>query len=370
MDIDLARVLFANFGLYYATFDSADDVVSIDGKLLLFFRQESSPCRLNLYDLLPELIGMEDVIGQAKSGELSAYTLYEIMRSPGDDIYFNIHLFPNRGNGALLLVIVEDITRQCVFRQSMQQTRNEVILLKQALTIKNAALESANNELVVAEKELRTLNRDLEAKVSKRTIELEHSVQLSRRLLEQTVNALAYALEKRDPYTAGHQRSVALLACAIARELDMSEKDIEGINYAGSLHDIGKIYVPSDFLTKPTLLTEEEVGVIRTHPKIGFEILRDIEFPWPIAAMVLQHHERLDGSGYPYGLEGDEIHFESRILAVADVVEAMGTNRPYRISPGLDRAIEEIANNAAKLYDKDVVAACIRLITKKGFTLG
>ncbi|MCX7918706.1 MAG: response regulator [bacterium] len=187
------------------------------------------------------------------------------------------------------------------------------------------------------------------------------------RILEETVGALSSALESRDPYTAGHERRDAQLACAIAQELKLSEQQIEGIRIASLLHDIGKMAVPAEILAKPTKLTELEFSLIKIHPEVGYNILKDIEFPWPIAQIVYQHHERLDGSGYPRGLKGDEIMFEARILAVADVVEAMASHRPYRPALGIEKALEEIISHCGKLYDPKVAEICRYIFLDKGF---
>jgi putative nucleotidyltransferase with HDIG domain/PAS domain S-box-containing protein len=181
------------------------------------------------------------------------------------------------------------------------------------------------------------------------------------RVFEQTVMALAVTSEKRDPYTAGHQQRVARLACAIAARTGMDVHRCQGIRMAGLLHDIGKIYVPSEILTKPATLSAIEQNIMRTHPRVGFDILKGVDFPWPVAQTVLQHHERLDGSGYPLGLCKDDILPESRVLAVADVVEAMFSHRPYRPSLGLTHALDEIRTGAGTLYCADAVRACLEL---------
>jgi len=188
-----------------------------------------------------------------------------------------------------------------------------------------------------------------------------------RKTMEGTVEALMSATERRDPYTAGHQQRVTKLACAIARELGVSQDEAEGIRVAGSLHDIGKIYVPAEILSKPGRISTIEFSLIKIHPEVGQEILRAIDFPWPVADIVLQHHERWNGSGYPAGLEGEHILPEARILAVADVMEAMSSHRPYRPSCGVDRALEEISRNRGILYDPTVVDACVELFIQKGF---
>jgi putative nucleotidyltransferase with HDIG domain len=174
-------------------------------------------------------------------------------------------------------------------------------------------------------------------------------------------------LEIRDPYTFGHQRRVTHLATAIAKEMALSPDQIEGIAVAGNLHDIGKINVPSEILNKPGKLSDIEFALIKSHPQAGYEIVKDIEFPWPVAEVLLQHHERMNGSGYPRGLAGGDILLEARIMAVADVVEAMASHRPYRPTLGIDKALEEIVQNKGILYDPDVVDACLKLFKEKGF---
>jgi len=187
------------------------------------------------------------------------------------------------------------------------------------------------------------------------------------RALEGTIQAIGLTTETRDPYTAGHQRRVTLLASAIAREMGLSEEQVESIRVAGLVHDIGKMSVPAEILSKPSKLTEIEFGLIKAHPQVAYDILATIEFPWPIAQIVLQHHERMDGSGYPQGLKGEEIVLEARILAVADVVEAMASHRPYRPALGVEKSLEEICDNKDKLYDSGVVDACVQLFSEGRF---
>lgn len=190
---------------------------------------------------------------------------------------------------------------------------------------------------------------------------------LERNLL-QTVQAIARTLETRDPYTAGHQRRVTELSIAIAREMGLDEQQIEGIRFGATIHDIGKIHIPAEILNRPGQLNEMEFGIIKTHAEVGHEIVKEIDFPWPVADIVYQHHERLDGSGYPQGLKGDEIILEARILAVADVVEAMSSHRPYRPGLGIEAALDEINKNRGKFYDPDITDVCIKLFNEKQFT--
>jgi PAS domain S-box-containing protein/putative nucleotidyltransferase with HDIG domain len=198
-------------------------------------------------------------------------------------------------------------------------------------------------------------------------IEVRHTSEELREAFMGTVEAMATMVEMRDPYTAGHQQRVANLATAIAAEMGLSEALIQQIHIAGLIHDVGKMYVPADILNKPGRLTELEFAMIKTHSQVGYDILKNIQFPWPIAQIVLQHHERMDGSGYPAGLSGKDIMLEAKILAVADVVEAMASHRPYRPAIGLGMALEEISQKAGVLYDADVVDACTRLFYDKGF---
>jgi PAS domain S-box-containing protein/putative nucleotidyltransferase with HDIG domain len=197
--------------------------------------------------------------------------------------------------------------------------------------------------------------------------ELRHSVDKLRKITGATIQAMAQTVEVRDPYTAGHQKRVADLARAIATRMGLSADRVDGIRMAGVIHDIGKISVPAEILSKPGLLTPLEFSLIKTHSQIGYDILKDIEFPWDIATMVLQHHERLDGSGYPQGVTGERILLEARILTVADVVEAMASHRPYRPSLGMDKALDEIKDKKGRFYDSDVVDACIQLFSENKF---
>lgn len=195
--------------------------------------------------------------------------------------------------------------------------------------------------------------------------ELRKSWEQQRQAMEGTVQAMAFTIETRDPYTAGHQRRVTKLACAIAEKMGVTENQYEGLRMAGGLHDIGKIYVPAEILSKPGKISEVEFNIIKSHPQVGYDILKQIDFPWPIAEIVLQHHERMDGSGYPTGLKGKDMHLEARVLAVSDVIEAMSTHRPYRAALPIEKALEEITQNKGRLYDPKVVDACL-LVFEEG----
>ncbi|MCE5263592.1 MAG: PAS domain S-box protein, partial [Deltaproteobacteria bacterium] len=195
------------------------------------------------------------------------------------------------------------------------------------------------------------------------------SMERLRRSLAGTVQAISMAVEARDPYTAGHQRRSADLARSIAVELGFPADRTDFVRIAASIHDIGKISVPAEILSKPSKLKEIELGLIRVHPQAAYDILKDIDFPWPVAEVILQHHERMNGTGYPEGLTGDGILLEARILSVADVVEAIASHRPYRAALGVEAAMEEISKNRGILYDPMVVDACLKLFREKGYRL-
>ncbi len=197
--------------------------------------------------------------------------------------------------------------------------------------------------------------------------QVEHNLEKFHQTVRDIVTAMARIIEMRDPYTAGHQERVARLAVAIAAEMGMSEDQVEGIEIAAKIHDIGKVYVPMEILSKPGALTDIERQIIQTHARGSYDMLQPVEFPWPIAEVSLQHHERLDGSGYPRGLKGDDICMDARILMVADVVEAMTYPRPYRPGLGIEAALQEISEKAGILYDSEVTEACLLLFHEKGF---
>jgi PAS domain S-box-containing protein/putative nucleotidyltransferase with HDIG domain len=199
--------------------------------------------------------------------------------------------------------------------------------------------------------------------------QLRETLESLRRAVGATIKVMAATVETRDPYTAGHQIRSADLARAIAAEMGLPQDKIDAIRMAGSIHDIGKISTPAEILSKPTKLSDLEFSLIKEHARQGYEILKDVESPWPLAEIVRQHHERMDGSGYPRGLRGEAIMVEARILAVADVVESMASHRPYRAALGLNAALEEIEKNRETLYDADVAAACLRLFREKGYQL-
>jgi PAS domain S-box-containing protein/putative nucleotidyltransferase with HDIG domain len=199
--------------------------------------------------------------------------------------------------------------------------------------------------------------------------ELQQTLESLRKSVGATIQVMVSAIEARDPYTAGHQLRSANLACAIATEMGLPQEKIDGISMAGYIHDIGKLSIPAEILSKPTKLTDIEFSLIKEHSHTGYEMLKNVESPWPLAQIVYQHHERMNGSGYPRNLKGDEIIIEARIMAVADVVEAMASHRPYRPGLGIDEALAEIEKNRGILYDNTVVDACLKLFRERGYQL-
>jgi putative nucleotidyltransferase with HDIG domain len=325
--------------------------------------------KISIFELLPELFGYEENIRELFLDTDKTLRIPDISRTlKRGEIYFNIML-AHPPNTKTIFLFVEDITAHIISEWELQQSRNEIILLNKNISDRNIELEKSNIELEMLQNNLKVLNRQLEDRVKSRTLELELNLRKNRRIFDQTVQSLGKALEKRDPYTAGHQERVSDLSVAIARKMEFDEETVEGIKTAGRLHDIGKIYVPSEFLTRPGKLTEEEFNVIKIHPAIGFDILKDIEFPWPVAAIVLQHHERFDGSGYPFGLTAANMMTEAQILAVADTVETIATDRPYRKTLGLKYALELIHKEKGKSFDPGVVDACLDLFLKDGYEL-
>jgi len=221
---------------------------------------------------------------------------------------------------------------------------------KEAVFLKEVA-----NDIAVGVKSIRS-----EKNLQKKNKQLEKST-------ENIIFTMARMSESKDPYTAGHQKRVSQLSTAIAKIMKLPEDKIESLKFASLIHDIGKVSIPGEILSKPSKLTKTEFALIKEHPKTCYNIIKDIDFPWEIASIILQHHERLDGSGYPMGLKDKEILLEAKILAVADVVEAMNSFRPYRPALGIDKALEEISMNKGKLYDPEVVDACIKLFKEDGF---
>jgi len=248
----------------------------------------------------------------------------------------------------------------------------------EAIEIKNERVEKelqrVRDELELQVKvrasKLIAMNEKLQRNITKRKRvekKLKQSYRKLRKTTDNTINIIAKIVETRDPYTAGHQQKVSQLATSIARKMKLPQDRVERIRIASLIHDIGKISIPAEILSKPYKLTEEEFNLIKHHPKTGYDILRLIDFSWPVAEIVLQHHENINGTGYPGGLKGDEILLEAKIICVADVVEAMSSHRPYRAALGIDKALEEISQNKGILYEPEVVDACIKIFKKESF---
>ena len=215
-----------------------------------------------------------------------------------------------------------------------------------------------------------TLKKQVEQKTQELKEDITQRIRVEERLkksMNAVIDTMSRIIEAKDPYTSGHQRRVCQLAVRIAQEMELPEDKVEGIRIASLIHDIGKIGLPAEILSKPTKLTDIEFSLIKGHSQIGYDILKSNDFSYPIAQIVLQHHERLNGSGYPNNLKGDEILLEAKIIGVADVVEAMSSHRPYRPALGIDKALEEITQNRGTLYDPEVVNVCLRLFKEKGF---
>jgi putative nucleotidyltransferase with HDIG domain len=255
-------------------------------------------------------------------------------------------------------LLAESMLQLGVYDYIIKPMDRNGILISVANAFRRRELEIAN----------RSYRRNLEQMVDERTNSLKRSMTQLENAMNGIVRAIAHTVETRDPYTAGHQRRVADLAAAIAAEVGFERDKVEAVRVAALIHDLGKISVPAEILSKPSRLTVNEFNLIKEHPQVGYDILKDIEFPWEIATMVYQHHEKLDGSGYPLGVAGDDLLPESRVLTVADIVEAMASHRPYRPGLGIDIALGEIDKNKGKLYDPDVAAACRALFNEKRFT--
>lgn len=230
--------------------------------------------------------------------------------------------------------------------------------------------EKAKDQLIKELQKMREKVAGLEkAKVmcNKLEKEFKQTYKKLQKIIEGTVNIITKVVETRDPYSIGHQQRVSKLATAIAWEMKLPKDKIEGIRIASLVHDIGKVNLPTEIVSKPSKLVEVEFNLIKNYPKVGYDILREVDFPWPIAEIVLQHQEKIDGSGYPRGLKGDEICIEAKILGVANVVEAMTSYRSYRPAISIDKSLAEISKNKNILFDPEVVDACIKLFKEKSF---
>lgn len=277
----------------------------------------------------------------------------------------------------LLVIGTQNISRGELNYKVPIKSNDEIGLLADSFNkmAENLQKITVTRDYLEKQVELRTaemseINEKLVKEIIERTMaeeKVHESLLRQRKVMEGIINAMALTLEMRDAYTAGHQRRVANLACAIAKEMKLSEEQVEMIRIAGILHDIGKICVPAEILTKPRALDKNEFNLMKLHPQVAFDILKNIEFEWPIAQIVVQHHERLNGSGYPKGLTGDKILLEAKIIGVADVVEAMASDRPYRPALPMEETLKHINENKEKLYDSAVVDACLKVVSRPDF---
>jgi putative nucleotidyltransferase with HDIG domain len=268
--------------------------------------------------------------------------------------------------------IIDAINKGGIHLYFTKPWREEELLVHIKESLSKTELVMENRRLVELTKkqnnDLLELNKTLEDKVKEKTRdllvqaeELKVSYGKSQMILDATVKTMSKIVETRDPYTSGHEAKVAIISCKIAEEMALPKEQIEAIRVAAALHDIGKISVPSEILTKPGHLSDLEMEIIKTHCRVAYDILKTIKFPYPVAEIILQHHERMDGSGYPQGLKGDKILMEARIIGTADVIDAMASHRPYRAALGVDVAIKEIVKYKGILYDSTVVDTCLKL---------
>ncbi len=273
--------------------------------------------------------------------------------------------------------IIDAVNKGGIHLYFTKPWREEELLVHIKESLSKTELVMENRRLVELTKkqndDLLELNKTLEDRVKEKTRdllakaeELKASYERSQMILAGTVKTMSKIVETRDPYTSGHEAKVAIISCKIAEEMAMPKEQIEAIRVAAALHDIGKISVPSEILTKPGHLSDLEREIIKTHCRVAYDILKTIKFPYPVAEIILQHHERMDGSGYPQGLKGDKILMEARIIGAADVIDAMASHRPYRPALGVDVAIEEILRYKGKLYDHAVVDACLKIYKTAG----
>lgn len=345
--------------------DNPDDLVLLRRNLerLPFARAEIEPCRL-LADALKRL-------GDKNSRIDVILVDLGLPDSQGLDTFCKVHQLAPQTPIVVLSGLDDERLGVQAVREGAQdyfvkgRVNGELLWRSLYYSVERTKMKIAEN--------LRQARDDLEVRVRECTSELAMAnaalkqmvIEVSaagdqvRETLQGIIQVVSLIIETRDPYTAGHQRGVADLAQAVARRMGLTEERIEGIRLAALVHDLGKISTPAEILAKPSGLTEMEMSLIRTHPRSGYEILKRVQFPWPIAQIVLQHHERLNGSGYPEGLCGPDILPEAKILGVADVVEAMCSHRPYRPALGLEKALTEIRRNRGTLYDPMTVDACL-----------
>jgi len=297
----------------------------------------------------------------AQSGQITGEVIGRAADGTLLPLYLSLSMLPTGFIGAAC-VVATDLTDAKLKEKLLQAAYDE---LEQRVADRTASLAETVQELErgrIALLNLLEEQREAQAEIKSYIAQLEHT-------MEGTLHAVALMVEQRDPYTAGHERRVGELAAAIGTEMGLPEMTVKGLRLTSFVHDVGKIGLPAELLSKPTRLSPIEFAMIKNHAQAGYDILKDVDFPWPLAEVVLQHHERLDGSGYPRQLMGEQIILEARIIAVADVVEAMSSHRPYRPGLGIEAALQEIEKNSGTFYDAQAVAACLRLFREKGYVL-
>ncbi len=289
----------------------------------------------------------------AKAVQTGQVQIFDVqLRHGSQTVYYEIRAVVC--NESEVLAVARDVTAR-------REAENAVAKLRDDLEIK---VQEQSTELT----QLKEVFQNQVTLLAEEEEILKKSFSKVERLLEDTIGAITTIVQKKDPYTAGHQQRVSKLACAIGQEMALTSEQIRVIRISSLLHDLGKVFIPAEILAKPGKLSEVEFSMVKGHPDADYEILKTIDFSCAIADIVHQHHERLDGSGYPLGLKGDAIHLESKIIAVADVVEAMVSNRPYRPAPGLDAAMKEIEDGKGTLYDPSAVDACVKLFRQGDFS--
>jgi putative two-component system response regulator len=349
-----------------------NDLVSTHGNIVIV---DDQPNNLRVLSGILQQVGYK--VRPALDG---AVALKSIKSSPPDLILLDIRMPEMDGYEVCRQLKLDEQTRDIpvIFISALQDMEDKLAAF-QAGGVDYVSKPFQMEEVLArvhTHLKLYQLQRDLQDIVDERTQELRATLESLREsqqkyssVLEETILAISMTIEKRDPYTAGHQWRVSLIATEIAREMGMDAPRIEGLRLGAMVHDIGKIYVPVDILTRPGRLSDIEFSLIKTHPQVGGDIMQHVHFPWPVTEMILQHHERLDGSGYPRGLKGDEILLEARVIAVADVIEAMASHRPYRPAPGLDKALAEIRRGSGVIFDANVAATALYLFEDKHYPL-
>jgi len=313
------------------------------------------------------------IVEHSHDGILLIDENYKIIYCNGELVQ-NLGYAPDEILGHDFRDFLDEESRPLVADHYLRRQRGEKIAARYEFNIvrrdgTKRRVEISSDVIKDAGGEMRTVAQLLDITDRKKAEDLNQEMMKNlKKALDGTINVIALTVEARDPYTSGHQRRVADLARAIATQMGLPKDSIEAISSAAIIHDLGKIQVPADILNKPSSLTEIEFSFIKVHPQVAHNILKDIEFPWPVAEIIYEHHERWNGSGYPRGLAGQNILLEARILAVADVVEAMASHRPYRPPFGIDKALEELVENRGKLYDPEVVDACLLVFREKHFT--